>query len=405
MNTRFIAQIFIAMALAALVGWYSGTTLELFSVPVYQILELGGKLFLNALKLVVIPLVASSIIIGAARIGGESMGSMGAKTFGYFLLTSSLAVVVGALTVWMMQPGAAHTLTADFSSIPLQGSPFEQISKIILRVIPDNILKSASESQILGLIPFCLVFGYFTSKIESHASQVLISFWKGVFEVTMLMTKLIMKALPIGVFFLIGNVVATAKPELFHSLAYFAVTVLVALCLYAFLVLPLLLKCRGISPFKYYKKLFPALLTAFTTSSSAATLPVTLECVEKEAKISNRVSSFVLPLGTSINLPGSALYQCVAVFFIVQVYGIQLSFTSVLLIMGLSLVTTLGMAGIPSASLVSVLLIMHTLNIPEEGIGLLAAFDRILDMCRTPVNVLGSSCSTALVAKSEGEFI
>lgn len=405
MNTRLILQIFVAMTLAILTGWYCGTTTELFGVPVYQLLELGGKLFLNALKLVVIPLVASSIIIGAARLGGESMGNMGAKTFGYFFLTSTLAVFVGALLVWVIQPGAMHALPFNSTLVTLQGSPFDQISKIVMRVIPDNILKSASESQILGIIPFCLLFGYFTSKIESHAAHALLGFWKGVFEVTMLMTKFIMRALPFGVFALIGNVVATAKPELFRSLASFAATALAALAIYAFVVLPLLLKSKGISVLKFYKALSPALLTAFTTSSSAATLPVTLECIEKEAKISNKVSSFVLPLGTSINLPGSALYQCVGVFFIVQVYGIDLSLTSAALIMLLSLVTTFGMAGIPSASLVSILLILHTFNIPEEGIGLLAAFDRFLDMCRTPVNVLGASCSTALVAKSEGEAL
>jgi Na+/H+-dicarboxylate symporter len=257
----------------------------------------------------------------------------------------------------------------------------------------------------LGIIPFCLLFGFFTSKIDSHIAHTLLGFWKGVFEVTMLMTKFIMRALPLGVFALIGHVVATAKPELFSSLASFTVTTLVALGVYALVILPLVLKLNGINVTRFYKALSPALLTAFTTSSSAATLPVTLECVEKEANISNRVSSFVLPLGTSINLPGSALYQCVAVFFIVQVYGIELSWTSSILVMVLSLVTTFGMAGIPSASLVSTVLILHTFGIPDEGIGLLAAIDRFLDMCRTPVNVLGSSSSTALVAKSEGETL
>lgn len=405
MNRRFMIQIIVSMITAILIGRYCGTSVEVFGVPVYQLFELGGKLFLNALKLVVIPLVASSIIIGAARIGGESMGKMGAKTFGYFLLTSSLAVMVGAITVWFMQPGAMHSISYD-AAIPMATTTaFKQISQIFFRVIPDNILKSAGESQILGIIPFCMLFGYFTAKIDTHASSVLLNFWKGVFQVMMLMTKLIMKALPFGVFFLIGNVAATTGSEVFRSLAYFAATALVAMGVYALVVLPLLLKSKGISPIKYYSALSPALLTAFTTSSSAATLPVTLECVEKGAKISNRVCSFVVPLGTTINLPGSALYQCVSVFFIMQAYGIDLTLTTTALILTLSLVTTLGMAGIPSASLVSILLILHTLNIPEEGIGLLAAFDRILDMCRTPINVLGTSCSAALVAKSEGEAI
>lgn len=405
MNRKFIIQIFIAMFLAAAAGWYCGMTTELFGVPVYQIFELGGKLFLNALKLVVIPLVASSIIMGAARVGAESMGSMGAKTFGYFLLTSSLAVVVGALTVFFMAPGAGQSFSFSPTTLVQEASAFKQVSMIFTKIIPDNIFKSASESQILGLIPFCLLFGYFSSKIDTQSSTTLQGFWRGVFQVMMLMTKLIMKALPFGVFMLIGHVVATTGGDLFRSVAHFAVTAFVAMAIYAFAVLPLLLKSKGISPWKYYQALTPALLTAFTTSSSAATLPVTLECIEKEAKMSNRICSFVVPLGTSINLGGSALYQCVAVFFIIQAYGIEISFPTAALVMLLSLLTTLGMAGIPSASLVSVVLILHTLNIPEEGVGLLAAFDRILDMFRTPVNVLSTACSAALVAKSEGESL
>ena len=405
MNRKFILQIFLAMFLAAVAGWYVGTTTELFGVPVYQIFELGGKLFLNALKLVVIPLVASSIIMGAARIGAESMGSMGARTFGYFLLTSTLAVIVGALTVYIMAPGAGQSFAFSPETALQEASPFQQISQIFTKIIPENIFKSASESQILGLIPFCLLFGYFSSKIDTQTSNILQGFWRGVFQVMMLMTKLIMRALPFGVFMLIGHVVATTGADSFRSVAHFAITALLAMAIYAFGVLPLLLKSKGISPWKYYKALAPALLTAFTTSSSAATLPVTLECIEKEAKMSNRVCSFVVPLGTSINLGGSALYQCVAVFFIVQAYGIALTLPSAALIMLLSLLTTLGMAGIPSASLVSVVLILHTLNIPEEGIGLLAAFDRVLDMFRTPTNVLTTACSAALVAKSEGESL
>ncbi len=177
--------------------------------------------------------------------------------------------------------------------IPLQTSPFHQLTAILFKIIPENILKSASESQILGLIPFCLLFGYFTSKISSQTAHVLFTFCQGVFDVMMLMTKWIMKALPLGVFMLIGHVVATAKPELFRSLAYFALTVLVALGVYSLVILPSLLKLGGVSPVRFYKAMTPALFTAFTTSSSAATLPVTLECAEREANIPNSICSFV----------------------------------------------------------------------------------------------------------------
>ena len=256
----------------------------------------------------------------------------------------------------------------------------------------------------LGLIFFSLLFGYFISKIDVEPARIMLGFWNGVFQIMMKITHLVMKALPIGVFGLVAKVVATTGSEAFLSVAWFTLTVLVALNIYMFIVLPILLKFVGkVSPLAHFKAMGPALLTAFSTSSSAATLPLTLECLEKRANVSNRICSFTVPLGTSLNLTGSALHVCVAVFFIAQVYGITMGIGTVITVFLLILFSSIGMAGIPSACLVALVLILNTIGLPGDAIGLILAVERILDMCRTVVNVFGTSCCTVLIARAENE--
>jgi len=256
----------------------------------------------------------------------------------------------------------------------------------------------------LGLIFFSLVFGYFISKIDPQPSQTLQSFWDGIFQVMMKITHLVMRALPVGVFGLVAKVIATTGADAFRSLAWFTLTVFVALFIYAVIILPCLLKfVAKVNPIAHFRAMAPALLTAFSTSSSAVTLPLTLECLEKRANVSNRICSFTVPLGTSLNLTASALYVCVTVFFITQIYGLTLSVGSIITVFILIIFTSLGMAGIPSACLVSVVLILHTLGLPADAIGLILAIERVLDMCRTVVNVFGTSCCAILIARSESE--
>jgi proton glutamate symport protein len=412
-NNNSIVKILLVLFLACAAGYLSGSETAIFGVRLVDVYGLIGELFLNALSLVVVPLVASSIILGAARIGGEeSMGSLGIKTFSYFLLTITLAVLIGYLVMGLFTPGEGQSLNfSQVSEIALKNmekvSPnggFIQIKQLFLKLIPSNILAAASQGQMMGLILFCLLFGYFMMKIDESASQVMVGFWKGLFEVMMKMTQFIMKALPIGVFGLVARVVATSGSEAFYSITWFFGSALLAFGIYGLIVLPFLLKyVAGVSPLAHVKAMVPALLTAFSTSSSAASLPVVIECVEKEAGVSNRVCGFSIPLGTAVNLSASAMYAGMVVFFIAQVSGIALPFSTQALIVVMAILSSFGMAGIPSASLIAVVAILHAVGLPIEALGLVFAIERLLDMFRTATNVFANTCCAVLIANSEGE--
>lgn len=416
MKNNVLIKVFVAIFLAVVAGLLAGPDKGIFGITFLQIFSLIGQLFINALTLVVVPLVASSIIIGAARMGSEgSFGTLGVKTFGYFLLTLTLAVTVGLICVMVIEPGVAQkaigiehgaSQISNLAEIEAQGSggSFKRLEQLFLKLIPSNILAVASQGQMLGLIFFSLLFGYFISQIETKAGQIMLGFWTGVFQIMMKITHLVMRALPIGVFGLVAKVVATTGAEAFVSLAWFTLTFLLALSIYALIVLPLLLKfVAKVSPIAHFRAMAPALLTAFSTSSSAATLPLTLECLEKRANVSNRICSFTVPLGTSLNMTASALFICVTVFFIAQVYGFPMNIGSVITIFLLVIFSSIGIAGIPSGCLIGVVLVLHTLGLPVDAIGLVLAVERILDMCRAVVNVFGTSCCAVLVARSEGE--
>lgn len=411
MRNSALLKVFAAIILAIIAGKLSGTTAGIAGVTFYQIYGLVGQLFLNALYLVVVPLVSSSIIIGAAKLGREkSFAELGLKTFGYFIGTSFLAISVGWLLAAILEPGVHGQLGSLSESriheIAAQANEgtFFKFEKILLKIVPSNILAAASQGEMLGLIFFSLLFGFFISRIDSESGHVLQNFFKGVFQVMMKITELVMKVLPIGVFGLVAKVVATTGYESFASVGLFFATVLLGLFIYMFIILPLLLKLIAkVSPIKQMKAMTPALVTAFSTTSSAATLPITMECVEKEIGVSNRIASFTLPLASSVNLAGSALQVIVAVFAISQSYGVALSFPAQFLIFLMTLFLSAGMAGIPSASLITIVLILTSIGIPAEGVGLILAVERILDMCRTTVNVFSNSCCAVLVAKSEGE--
>ncbi|MEO6697427.1 MAG: dicarboxylate/amino acid:cation symporter, partial [Gammaproteobacteria bacterium] len=249
-----------------------------------------------------------------------------------------------------------------------------------------------------------LLFGYFMTRLTGRNGEVLRGFWQGVFEVMMHITGWVMKFAPIGVFALVAKVVAATGLAAIQPLLAFFFTVLLGLAIHFFGVLPLLVRLLGrVSPLAHYRAMAPALLTAFSTASSSATLPLTLECLEKNAGVSNRVASFVAPLGATVNMDGTALYECVAVMFIAQAYGIDLNFATQMLVVLLALLTSIGVAGIPAASLVAIVVILGAVGLPAEGIGLILAVDRLLDMCRTTVNVFGDMCGAVIIARSEGE--
>lgn len=373
-------------------------------------------MFLNALKMLIVPLIVSSIITGIAGIGNvDGMGRLGWKTLLYYFSTSLLAILVGLAAVNLLQPGivdgepARDILPVDnvdtaVLAEKVGGKGAGDVVEIFIRMVPTNIVAAAADGQMLGLIFFSLLFGYFMVRIEGSSGQVLKDFWQGMFSVMMKITDWVMFFAPIGVFALVAKVVATTGFDAFRPLAVFFFTVLGALAIHLLVTLPLLLRLIGrVSPGMHYRAMSPALLTAFSTASSSATLPVTLECVEKRAGVSNRTTSFVLPLGATVNMDGTALYECVAAMFIAQAYGIELGFATQLTVVLVALLTSIGVAGIPAASLVAITIILTAIGLPVEAVGLILAVDRILDMCRTSVNVFSDSCGAVVIGRSEGE--
>ena len=415
MRLKLHWQILIALLIAIIIGSAVSTETSIFGVSLVSIFDFVGKMFLNALKMIIVPLIVSSIIMGISNLGSsDAFGRLGGKTLLYYVITSTFAILIGITVVNIIQPGIVDGtpakemlgLSADTSEVmqKVEGKSAGDVVGIFLRMIPTNIVLAAAEGQMLGIIFFGLLFGFFMTKIKLDTQKVLQTFWQGVFDVMMLITDLVMKFAPIGVFALVAKVVVISGYDAFQPLLTFFFTVLIALIIHIVIVMPLLLRfVGGVSPIKHYQAMAPALLTAFSTASSSATLPVTIDCVEDRAGVSNRVTSFVLPLGATVNMDGTALYECIAAIFIAQAYGLELTFAMQFSIVILALMTSIGVAGIPAASLVAIAIILAAIGLPAEGIGLILAVDRVLDMCRTSVNVFSDSCGAVIIGRTEGE--
>lgn len=413
-------QILIALILAVVIGAWAGQEGRLFGVQLYSVFDFVGSLFLNALKMIIVPLIVASIIVGIAGIGGgHGLARLGGKTILYYMVTSLAAILIGLFFVNLLSPGlidgqpAGEILglsqqQADIARETVGERGASDITGVFLSMIPANIVSAAANGQMLGLIFFSLLYGFFMTRIEEDYAEAQYNFWNGVFGIMMGITDLVMKFAPLGVFALVAKVVAETDldqlGELAQTLGLFTAAVLLALLTHVLVVLPLLLRFVGkVRPQRHYRAMAPALLTAFSTASSAATLPLTMECVEKNAGVSNRTSSVVLPLGATINMDGTALYECVAALFIAQAYGLELSFVTQFTVVLVALLTSIGVAGIPAASLVAIAIILGTIGLPLEALGLILAVDRILDMFRTSVNVFSDSCGAVIIARTEGE--
>ena len=420
MKLKLHWQILISLVLAVLAGYLSGTEGTLLGIKLYAVYTFIGALFMNALKMIIVPLIISSIITGVSGVGGsQGLGRLGGKTVLFYMTTSLLAILTGLLFVNVLNPGivngepAREVLGLSQEAVAevaekVQGRSASDLSDVFLSMVPPNIVLAAAEGQMLGLIFFSLLFGYFMTRIDKASGDLLNRFWQGVADVMMGITDLIMKFAPLGVFGLVAKTVAGIGPEqlddLAVSLGTFTLSVLLALLVHMLVTLPVLLVLVArVNPLAHFKAMMPALLTAFSTASSSATLPLTMECVRDNAGVSNRTSSFVLPLGATVNMDGTALYECVAAMFIAQAYGLELSFVTQFTIVLVALLTSIGVAGIPAASLVAITIILASIGLPAEAIGLILAVDRILDMFRTSVNVFSDSCGAVLIARTEGE--
>nr|WP_245792030.1 dicarboxylate/amino acid:cation symporter [Teredinibacter waterburyi] len=415
-------QILIAIAAAAVVG--AGLNISqqngsAMSGQVQTIFAFVGTLFLNGLKMIIVPLIVASIINGVASMGsGGSLGRMGGKTLGFYFASSLMAILTGLLLVNLLTPGiidgepAKDQLNLVTSAeveqqlAKIEGRGTGDIAAVFHRMLPPNIVQAAADGQMLGLICFSLMFGYFMLRIAKQYRDTMVNFWQGVFDTMMGITMFIMKFTPIGVFALVANTIAATGFAAFKPLLIFFITVTLALGIHMFITMPLILKyVAKINPIIQFRGMAPAMLTAFSTASSSGTLPITMECMEQNVGVSKRTTSFVLPLGATVNMDGTALYECVAAIFIAQAYGLELTFATQFSIVVIALLTSIGVAGIPAASLVAISVILTSIGLPPDGIALLLVTDRVLDMARTAVNVFSDSCCATFVARSEGETL
>ncbi|HJN05889.1 MAG TPA: dicarboxylate/amino acid:cation symporter [Bacteroidales bacterium] len=377
-----------------------------YSNPAIEYVSWMGDLFMRALRMLIIPLILSSLISGITNIGsGANLGRIGGKTLLYYLSTSMLAIFTGQILVNIIKPGvgAQINFVQEVEGLVEKQRSFKEI---IIEIVPDNVLTAMVENDMLSVIFFAILFGFFIMKVGKKHSELLQHFFTSIFEVMMKITLFVIKFTPFGVFGLVAKTVADQDDfgGLVNSMGLYMLTVIIALSIHGSITLPLIVKFIGkAKPLQHLKNMTTPLLTAFSTSSSAATLPLTINAVEEKSGVSNKISSFTLPLGATVNMDGTALYECIAAIFIAQAYGIDLTFLQQLIIVLTALLASIGAAAIPMAGLVMMTVILTAIGLPLEGVGLIIAVDRILDMFRTATNVWSDSCGAVVIAKTEGE--
>lgn len=392
-------QILIALILAVIFGYFIPQGVEYVSWI--------GDIFLRSLKMVIIPLVFSSVISGVTSMGeGKNLGRLGMKTLGYYIGTSTLAILTGLIIVNIVKPGVGVDLGFT-KTVDGLAEHTASVKDIFYRLIPENVFDEMAKGEILPVIFFAILFGYFITRVNKDYKDSLSNFFNAVFEVMMKITLFIIKFTPLGIFGIVSAEVARNSGQLGEiagSLAIYSLCVLTGLLVHALISLPFIVRTVGKArPFEHLKNMATPLLTAFSTSSSSATLPLTMEALEYNSGVSNKISSFTLPLGATINMDGTALYECVAAMFIAQAYGVELTFIQQMLVVITALLASIGAAGIPMAGLVMITVVLTAVGLPLEGIGLILAVDRILDMIRTTVNVWSDSCGAVIIARSENE--
>ena len=413
-------KILIGLVLGVVVGLVANLmALEWLQTALVWI-EPIGTLFIKLITMIVIPLVVASLLVGTASLGDiRKLGRIGGKTVSYYLITTAVAVSIGLLLSNIVRPGGRidpttrDRLSSQFSEqaagamVTAEAKP--PMSEVLLDMVPSNPISAAANGELLPLIIFTIIFGAALSLIEDDRKRAVLSFFNGVNDTVMVMIDWVMKLAPYAVFALIASVVASFGLDLLRSLLIYALTVTAGLLLHAFGTYAVLVRVLAkLNPIDFFRKIAQVQLVAFSTSSSNATLPVTMETAQEDVGISKEVSSFVLPLGATINMDGTALYQAIAVMFIAQIYGIPLGIGEQLTIVMTATLASIGTAGVPSAGIIMLILVLNSVGMgaqTQAGIALILGVDRILDMLRTAVNVTGDLTCASFVARSEGEAL
>ena len=376
----------------------------------YKYIKWAGDIFLRGLRMIVIPLVFTSIALGVAGMGNSAaLGRIAGKTILYYIGTTLIAAVIGLTLVNLVKPGVGATLnlTEDVSTVNAQNVSF--IDQIV-NIVPANIFEAMAKGDLLPIIFFAIIFGLFMNKVDEKHAGFLNNLFTAIYEVIMKITMFIIKLAPYGVFAIVTNVVGKQANDpkallaMTGSLGIFVLVVWGGLLLQGGVVLPLLVRVLGKqNPWRHISKMSTGILTAFSTCSSGAALPINIRDSQEKCGISNKIASFVLPLGSTINMNGTALYECVAAIFIAQAYGIDLTLVQQIMIVFTALLAAIGAAGIPMAGMVMLAIVLSAVGLPLEGIGMVLAVEQICDMPRTCINSYGDTCGAVIIAHSEGE--
>ncbi len=399
-------QIAIGLILGICSGLYLHTYIEMPLVSsLLQIFDFGGQLFIRLLKMVVVPLVASSLFIGITGVSSsKELGAIGIRTAIYYIFSSMVAITVGMIFVNLVKPGVGSSLAQSLNyEDSFDVKKPESLLNSFLTMVPENPIASLSALpfDMLGVIFFIVIFGIFAMKVDAKTRKPIYDFVYGISEIMTKMVSAIIMLAPIGVFFLVTKLISAVGVDVFIPLLWYLLTVSLALLTHLFIVLPALIYFfTRQNPYSYMKQMSPALLTAFSTASSAATLALTMKCSQLNNKVSEKVSSLVLPLGATINMDGTALYEGVAVIFIAQVLGHEVTLFQQFVVLVTALLVSIGAAGIPHAGLVMMVIILEAIGLPVEATAMIWAVDRVVDMGRTAINVWSDSTGALIIESS-----
>lgn len=389
--------IFIGFFLGICAGWMIGGDILPIADPLAEI-------FLRLLRMAIMPLIITSIISGVVSVGSAAgLGRLSIKTFAYYMLSSLMAILTGLVLVNIFKPGVGAEIGLELSPEKIPAAE-QGLGELLINLIPENPFAAMAKGDVLPIIFFSILFGFFVTRLSERPRAQLADFFHAAFEAMMKLTLFVVWSAPLGVFGIISRIVAQTGFDAFKSLGFYFMVVLLGLAVHASVNLPLLLSLVArVNPIKHYKGMPSALVMAFSTCSTIVTLPLTMKAVTGNSKVSEKVSNFVLPIGATVNMDGTALYECVATIFIAQVYGFDLSFGAQVIVVITALLASIGAASVPMSGMVMMSIILKAVGLPLEGVAVILAVDRILDMFRTTVNVLSDSCGSVIVARLEGE--
>lgn len=396
LRINLLTQILIAFVIAIILGMIFGESIE--------VIKPLGDLFLRLIKFIIAPLILTTLIVGVASTGDpKSLGRVGGKTVAYYLITTAIAIIIGLAFAFVISPGKGLSIDVEATEA-VEVNETEGVVQTFLNIIPENPFESLTNGNILQIIFFAIFVGLAITFIGKKAEPVY-RFFESFSEIMMKITGIVMRFAPIGILGLVAPIVGQYGAQVLLPLLKIILAVAIACIVHALVVYSVSVKTFAkMNPLTFFKGIGPAAMVAFSTASSAATLPMTIKNTQENLGVSNKVSSFVLPLGATVNMDGTAIYQGIAVVFIAQFYGLELSFMQLVMVVLTTVLASIGTAGVPGAGMIMLAMVLSAIGLPLEGIALIAGVDRVLDMFRTTVNIVGDASCAVVVAGTEDEI-